>query len=567
MRAALYARVSTERQGRDQTIDSQLTALQAWAAMNGHVVGEDHIYRDEGLSGSRLDRPGLDRLRDAARDGAVEVIGVLSPDRLARKYAYQVLLLEEFRRVGCTVVFLHHPISDDPNDQLLLQIQGAIAEYERAVLAERFRRGKLQRARAGQVIAGRASYGYRYVRRQDGVLGHLVIDEAEADLVRMIYGWFTEERTTIRQILKRLNFGPWFPRSGHHPWSASTVHHILSDPVYTGTAYANRYAAVPARKPRSARSRAGEPSCRRLRPRDEWIAIPVPAIINQSLWDRAQAQLARNSVLSFRNNTRYSYLLRCLLTCRSCGLAMYGITMRATGKQSERCYYECHGKDCVSSARPAACPQRAVKCEDLDNAVWQHVVGLLSDPVQLAAQFEQATAQAEAGTVQDQAAERQVQGRLKRLDQADRRLVDAYQAGVLELDELAERRRYLTDQRRALEQELDQVQRLRRQRAEAREVMTSLTAFCERITTRLQNASFAERQAILQLVIERIIVGEDTLEIRHVIPLRSPPPGSGDDPAPVGGLRSDGVDLTALDRRVRVRRFGGSPWIEPSRRR
>jgi site-specific DNA recombinase len=155
MRAALYARVSTERQGRDQTIDSQLTALQAWAAMNGHVVGEDHIYRDEGLSGSRLDRPGLDRLRDAARDGAVEVIGVLSPDRLARKYAYQVLLLEEFRRVGCTVVFLHHPISDDPNDQLLLQIQGAIAEYERAVLAERFRRGKLQRARAGQVIGKR----------------------------------------------------------------------------------------------------------------------------------------------------------------------------------------------------------------------------------------------------------------------------------------------------------------------------------------------------------------------------------------------------------------------------
>jgi len=155
MRAALYARVSTERQGRDQTIDSQLTALQAWAAVNGHVVGEDHIYRDEGLSGSRLDRPGLDRLRDAARDGAVEVIGVLSPDRLARKYAYQVLLLEEFRRVGCTVVFLHHPISDDPNDQLLLQIQGAIAEYERAVLAERFRRGKLQRARAGQVIGKR----------------------------------------------------------------------------------------------------------------------------------------------------------------------------------------------------------------------------------------------------------------------------------------------------------------------------------------------------------------------------------------------------------------------------
>jgi site-specific DNA recombinase len=165
MHVALYARVSTERQGRNQTIDSQLTALQAWAAASGHEINEDHIFRDEGLSGSRLDRPGLDRLRDAVRDSAVSTVAVLSPDRLARKFAYQVLLLEEFRRAGCAVVFLHHPISEDPNDQLLLQIQGAIAEYERAVLAERFRRGKLQKARAGQVLAGRAPYGYRYVHR------------------------------------------------------------------------------------------------------------------------------------------------------------------------------------------------------------------------------------------------------------------------------------------------------------------------------------------------------------------------------------------------------------------
>ena len=169
MNTALYARVSTDRQGRNQTIDSQLTALRAWARVNVHDVAEAHVYCDEGVSGSRLDRPGLDRLRDAVRDGVVATVVVLSPDRLARKYAYQVLLLEEFRRAGCTVVFLHHPISDDPNDQLLLQIQGAIAEYERAVLAERFRRGKLQRARAGQVVAGRAPYGYRYVRRQEGV--------------------------------------------------------------------------------------------------------------------------------------------------------------------------------------------------------------------------------------------------------------------------------------------------------------------------------------------------------------------------------------------------------------
>src|SRR4051794_15765069 len=180
----------------------------AIARTREHEISEEHVFRDEGYSGSRLDRPGLDALRDAVRDGAVAIVAVLTPDRLARKYAYQVLLLEEFRRAGVEVAFLQHPISDDPNDQLLLQIQGAIAEYERAVLGERFRRGKLQKARDGQYLGGRAPYGYRYVPRHDAMPGHLVIDEQEADLVRMLYGWLVDEQTTIRQILKRLNAGP-----------------------------------------------------------------------------------------------------------------------------------------------------------------------------------------------------------------------------------------------------------------------------------------------------------------------------------------------------------------------
>jgi site-specific DNA recombinase len=163
MRAGIYARVSTPRQGRQQTIESQLTVLKSWADENGYELAPENVYTDEGYSGSRLDRPGLDALRDGAEDGVFEVVGVLSPDRLARKYAYQVLLLEELGRLGCEVVLVDHPISEDPNDQLLLQIQGAIAEYERALLGERFRRGKLQKARERHFIGGRAPYGYRYI--------------------------------------------------------------------------------------------------------------------------------------------------------------------------------------------------------------------------------------------------------------------------------------------------------------------------------------------------------------------------------------------------------------------
>ena len=542
MHVAVYARVSTDRQERQQTIAGQLAALHAWVAAHGHTLRPEDVYTDEGYSGSRLDRPGLDRLRDAVREAQVEAVVVLSPDRLARKCAYQVLLLEEFRRVGCEVLFLQHPISDDPNDQLLLQIHGALAEYERAVLAERFRRGKLQKARAGQYLASKPPYGYRYVRCREGVPGHVVIDEAEAEVVRLIYGWLIEDRLTIRQILKRLNFGPHFPRSGRHPWSASVVHHILADPLYAGTAYNNRYRYVPARKPRKPHGPKTNTGTRRqFKPREEWIAIPVPAIVDDATFERAQAQLARNSVLSFRRNTKYRYLLRCLLTCGTCGLAMCGITYAATATQPERRYYTCNGKDCILSAREQICPRRQVKAAELEGAVWEHVRGLLSDPARLLAQFEGFVQAAVDGNEREQAEHHQLVAKLERLGREDQRLVDAYQAEVIGLQELAERRRLLEQRRRGLREQQEQRERLRQQQVRAQEVLTSLTAFCERVTARLAEVTFEEQQAILQLLIERIIVGPDTLAVRHVIPLGGLPPAVGGPDPPDPGLRSDGV--------------------------
>jgi site-specific DNA recombinase len=543
MRAATYARVSTDRQGKEQTIDSQLVALQEWAACNGHELLPHHVYQDEGYSGSRLDRPALDRLRDAAHEGDFDLVAVFSPDRLARKYAYQVLLLEELRKAGCEVVFLQHPISDDPHDQLLLQIQGAVAEYERAVLGERFRRGKLQKAREGHWIGGKAPYGYRYVPRRDEILGHLVIDEIEAELVRHMYRWLVDERLTIRQILKRLNGGPWRPRSGCKMWSASVVHHVLSDPVYMGIAYANRYRFVPPKQPRSRGPRSGENTCRQPRPSAEWIPIPVPAIVDADTHRRAEDQLARNAMLSFRHNQRYTYLLRCLLTCRTCGLAMHGVTHQATARQDERRYYKCRGKDCIASGRLQPCPQRMAKVAQLDAQVWDHMKQLLSDPERLLDRFEsfgRLAVEAEAG---NQTEAQKLDAQLRRLQREESRLIDAYQAEVIDLKELGERRLRLSERRRALVEQQQQQMRLQQEAAKAQLVLADLTAFCERVRTRLDLATFEEKQALLQLLVERIVVGDDTLEIHHVIPLRGLPPG--DSPGN-NGLRSDGVHPAAL---------------------
>lgn len=548
MQIALYARVSTERQERQQTVDSQLAALRCWAAELGHDVLPLYVFVDEGYSGSRLDRPALDRLRDAAREGEVDAVAVLTPDRLARKYVHQMLLLDELRRAGCDVLFVQRPISDDPNDQLLLQIQGAVAEYERALLGERFRRGKLQKARSGQYVGGRPPYGYRYVPRAEAAPGHLVIDEAEADLVRMLYPWLIDEEMTIRQILKRLNDGPWWPRSGRTVWSASVVHHILADPIYGGTAYSNRYRYVPPKRPRAMRGpRASDASCRQLKPREEWIPVPVPAIVDQVTRDHAEAQLARNAALSFRNNTKYSYLLRCLLTCASCGLAMFGTTYRANATRGrEHRYYKCHGKDPILSARETICQRRPVRAEELETAVWSHVVQLLNDPARLIAQFHSAATTATMGDARERADDERLAARISRVGREDARLLDAYQADVISLDELGQRRKLLAAQRAVLVEQRDQQARLRREGARAQEVLTDLTAFCDRIRSRLHAITFAEKQTILQLLVERVVVGDDTLEIRHVIPLGNTPVPGGDRPGPDPRLRSDGVHAAPL---------------------
>jgi len=542
MRAAIYARVSTERQERQQTIDSQLASLRRWVEAGGHALVEKHVFRDEGYSGSRLDRPGLDSLRDAVSDAAIEIVAVLSPDRLARRYAYQVLLLEEFRRAGVEVAFLHHPISEDPSDQLLLQIQGAIAEYERAVLAERFRRGKLQKARDGHLLSAKPPYGYRYVPRCDAVPGHLVVDSAEAEMVCGLFAWVADEQLSVRQSVRRLNEGPWITRAGRTRWAPSTIHHILSDPVYIGTAYANRYEYVAPKKPRTRSPRCDEKTCRRRRPRDQWIAIPVPALVEQETWDRVQAQMARNALISFRNNKKHNYLLRCLLKCGICGLAIHGCGFARTAGGAERRYYRCAGVDTLTTGRDTKCLRAMIDAEIIEQAVWDHVVGLLSDPQQLVAQFEQFITETTDGSPQEQAIERQLQARLDRLARADQRLLEAYQAAVISLGELAERRRAIAEQQRAAVQQRDQHRHLAEQHVRAQAVLTNVAAFSERISSRLKDADFSERQAILQLVIERIIVHGDTLEIRHVIPLRDPDPVDGPTgPAmpPKPRLRSD----------------------------
>ena len=232
-RAALYARVSTEKQEREETVASQVDLLYQAAAASGCDIAPTSVFIDDGVSGARLDRPALDRLRDLAAEGAIEVLLGTVPDRLARRYASPVLLVEEFTRCGCEVVFVQHGLGASPEEQMLLQMQGVFAEYERALIQERTRQGRLFAARQGRVNWGNPPL-WLHLHPQNP------INEAEAEVVRLIHRWCVEEQCSSYTIQRRLTAQGIVPRKARQGrWAQSSIIEILRDSLYKGEAYYN----------------------------------------------------------------------------------------------------------------------------------------------------------------------------------------------------------------------------------------------------------------------------------------------------------------------------------------
>src|ERR671919_608346 len=276
--AALYARVSSDKQKEENTIASQTAALIEFAREHGYSVPDAWIFEDEGYSGASLVRPGLERVRDLAAEGQLHAILVYAPDRLSRKYAYQILLVEEFARHGVEAVFIKAPQSTTPEDQLLLQFQGMIAEYERAQILERSRRGKRHRARAGEisVLCG-APYGYRYIRKRDDTPASYTVIDPEARVVRQVYEHYTVTGWSIGAITRWLNQQAVPTRTPGRRWERSTVWAMLRNPAYCGRACFGKTRVAPRpRVTRPLRLRGGtatRDSASHERPRDEWIEI------------------------------------------------------------------------------------------------------------------------------------------------------------------------------------------------------------------------------------------------------------------------------------------------------
>src|ERR1019366_5103283 len=527
--AAIYARVSSEQQRETNTIASQTASLMEFATNHDLEVPKEWVFEDEGYSGATLERPGLERVRDLAAEGQIQVVLAYAPDRLSRKYAYQILLIEELARSGVETLFVKAPQGSSAEDQLLVQFQGMIAEYERAQIRERSRRGKRHRANSGEVsVMSGAPYGYRYVRKTDEAPAAYAVLEAEARVVERIYEMYTVEGLSIGEITRRINAEGIPTRKASARWERSTVWAVLRNSAYRGVACFGKTRA-------SARTRVTRPLRRRgrntpsiteshERPREEWIEIPVPALVSENSFARAQELLQENKIRSRRRTIEPS-IVQGMVSCQKCGYAFSRTSTQTSARKIH--YYKCIGSDSWRKLGGPVCDNgRFVRQDLLDQIVWAEVIKLLEDPTLIQQELDRRLAAARASDPTKKR-EQSLQRELAHVGKGIERILSAYQEALMSIEQLRERMPALRQRDQALRAELQAIADQGNDRAAFLRLAETLTAFLARLHGAAGTLTILERQRIVRLVVKDVLIGDDTITIRHSIPVQQGPPQGG----------------------------------------
>jgi site-specific DNA recombinase len=525
--AAIYARVSSARQKEQETIGSQTAALRAHAEQLGLEVPEQWMFCDDGHSGATLVRPALEKLRDLVAQVPVEVVLVYSLDRLARKYAYQALLIEEFAKAGSSVIFVKGPSSESPEDALLVQFQGMIAEYERAQIIERTRRGKTHRARQGTVnVLSGAPFGYRYVRKNDHGDARYDVVAHEAAIVAELFRRYVEDGVSIAELARWLTSTEVPTRTGKPRWDRSVIWAMLRNPTYTGRACFGKTMRTSDQPGLNRTARlAGRSTPKSYsvtdRPREDWLEIPVPAIVAEDTWARAQQRLADNKRYATRN-TKVPSLLQGLTACASCGYAYYrGHTTTTAGNKIY--YYRCLGSDNYRYEHGRVCDNKPVRTDYLDKLVWDHISDLLANPALIRAEIDRRLDQlrtADPTTAQQQ----RLAQALTTASAAITRMIKAYQEELISLDELRERMPELRSRETSLRTQLDALTAQLVDRDTYLKLATNLEDFLARLRGNTATATVPEQQRVLRLLVKDVLIGPERILIRHSIPTTSSAP-------------------------------------------
>lgn len=521
--AAIYARVSSEQQAEAHTIASQVADLRGRIAAEGLRLPPEREFLDAGYSGATLVRPALEQVRDLIAAGGIDRLYVHSPDRLARRYAYQALLLDEFQAAGVDVVFLNRALGQSPEDELLLQVQGMMAEYERAKILERSRRGKRHGAQAGavSVLCG-APYGYRYIKKEEGggaARFEIVLEEAR--VVRQVFQWVGQERATIGEVVRRLTAARECTRSGKTVWDRTTVWDMLRNPAYAGSAAFGKTRAGPLgprlRAQRGRPLQPRRPATHCDTPPEAWLLIPVPPLVDAAVFAAVQEQLQQNRRHARQGQRGARYLLQGLVCCAQCGYAYYGKAIsHATRRGPPRhyAYYRCLGTDAYRFGGERVCGNPQVRTDLLDAAVWGEVCALLEQPHRLEQEYRQRLAPSEEQGADQAALERQ----RTKLRHGLARLIDSYAEGFLEKEEFEPRIARLRQRLTALDEQGRQLADAATRQRELRLLIGRLADFTAQVEVGLGAADWLTRREIIRTLVSRVEIDHTQVNVVFRVP-------------------------------------------------
>lgn len=521
---AVYGRVSTARQEEENTIETQLSAVRDHAAKSGYTIVKEYI--DDGWSGAMLERPSLDQLRIDARLKLWDAVLIYDPDRLARRGFYQELVIDELEHLGIRTLFVTMPPVANDEDRLMFNVRGAFAEYERVKIAERFRLGKVRKARSGNIVASEAPYGYTLAQRKgkrgdaDFIETHYEINEEEAKVVRMIFRLLADEGLTLRKIVRRLQDEKIRPRwSERGVWNTSTLSTLVRNKSYIGEGhYGASYAVVPEKPLKKEAYRRVKKTSRRMKPESEWIKVSVPAILEgeegRNLFARAQEQGKLNFVLA-RRNRKNPYLLSGKIRC-TCGCSRTG----EGPQRGKHLYYRCSNR-VLHYPLPRTCDEKGINARIADELVWSRLHGVITSREEILKYtqewIESRNERRNSGGVDVEATRKELE---KHKEQEDR-YAKAYGQGLITLEKLSEYATPVRERIATLERQLMTAQTATQPKREiGMPDESSVDEFVEEVKA-LEGLSFEQKRAIVHKFVAEIVGTPSQLQVHGRVTVSS----------------------------------------------
>lgn len=513
--AAIYARVSTARQEEEQTIKTQLVAdMELIKNRDLKLVTE---YTDEGWSGDILARPALDRLRQDAKLKQWEMLVVYDPDRLARRYSYQELIMDELREAGIEVMFVTVSAPKNSEEKILHGVRGLFAEYERAKISERFRLGKVRKIKEGHLLVSEPLYGYRYIPKRDKLHGYYEINPGEAQVVKRIFNWIDQDNLTIRAIIRKLHALKIPPRKGKRGvWATSTLSKMLKNKGYIGEAHwGSSYSVVPQRPTSTEKYRKIRKSSRRAKPETEWFTVPIPAIIERGVFERVRRKVEFNFQQAKRH-TENEYLLAGKIYC-ACGRKRSG----EGSQHGKYLYYRCSDR-VLSFPLKHTCQESSLNARITDQRVWNEIASLMSSPLQMEGQIKRWLADRNTKVSTSESEIAILKAEIARLKEQEDRYNKAYGDGVFTVEQLRKYAVPIWEKISALEARITQsIEAQRDSETISLPTEDEINSFAKEAADTLHVPDFAARKAVVSKVVDRVIGTRQKLQIYGFIPVTS----------------------------------------------